>query len=207
MSSDAPHASILTNVAKHIPLSNHEKNSFTNLLQFRRITKKSLILKEGEICDAIYYIHKGAFRAFYRDSETHESVVMFGIDDWWITDMFSFASKEPAMLHIEAMEESEIFALKKESFDQLLETIPKFERFFRIIFQNSYIREQLRTVQNLSMTAAQRYAYFTKKYPLQVQRISQKYIASYLGMTPEFLSAIRKKKAVDEPDLRKKRNN
>jgi CRP-like cAMP-binding protein len=195
MTSDVLHASILHNVAKHIHLNDQEKDYFTTLLQYKAVPKRTLILKEGELCEAIHYIHKGAFRAFFRDAEGHESDVMFGIDDWWITDLLSFVTREPAMLHIEAMEEGELFALKRESLDQLFETVPKFERFFRIIFQNSYIREQLRTVQNLSMNAAQRYEYFTKKYPLQVQRIPQKYIASYLGMTPEFLSVIRKKKS------------
>jgi CRP-like cAMP-binding protein len=187
------HSCILRNVAKHISLDEREKNLFTSFLTHQKVKKKELILNEGDVCNSISYIHKGAFRAFYRDKESRESDVMFGIDDWWITDMYSFATGKPAMLHIEAVEDSEIFGLKKEKLDQLFDDVPKFEKLFRIIMQNSYIREQLRTVQNLSMTARERYDNFMKKYPEHAQRIPQKYIASYLGMTPEFLSSIRKK--------------
>ena len=187
------HSLILRNVAKHISLDEREQNLFTSLLAHQSVRKKESILKEGEVCNCINYIHKGVFRAFYRDKEGRESDVMFGIDDWWITDMFSFATGSPAMLHIEAIEDCEVFCLKKKNLDQLFKEVPKFERFFRIIMQNSYIREQLRTMQNLSMTARERYENFLKKYPQHAQRIPQKYIASYLGMTPEFLSSIRKK--------------
>ena len=100
----------------------------------------------------------------------------------------------PAMLHIEAVEKSEVLQLSKNNLDKLLLEVPKFERFFRIIFQNAYIREQLRTIQNLSLTAAERYEKFIFKYPAVIQQVPQKQIASYIGVTPEFLSTIRSKR-------------
>lgn len=183
---------IFRNICRHIELNEDERSFFISLLSCKTIGRRKFILEEGQICDRINYIHHGAFRAFYRDAESHESMVMFGIDDWWITDMYSFTTREPAMLHIEALEESVIIELTREAFDQLLVKVPKFERFFRIIMQNSYVREQVRMLQNLSLTAAERYEQFLKKYPAVAQRIPQKHIASYLGITPEFLSAIRK---------------
>jgi CRP-like cAMP-binding protein len=118
---------------------------------------------------------------------------MLAIDDWWVTDMYSYVMGKPAMLHISAIEDTSVFQLPKDDLEILFLKVPKFERFFRILMQNAYIREQLRVIQNLSMSAEERYLNFLKKYPLLVQRISQKQIASYLGVSPEFLSTVRKR--------------
>ena len=118
---------------------------------------------------------------------------MLAVDDWWITDMYSFTSGKPAMQVVGAIEDTAIFQLQKNDFDLLLVKIPAFERFFRILMQNAYIREQLRVIQNLSMPAEERYLNFLKKYPQLVQRVTQKQIASYIGVSPEFLSAMRKR--------------
>ena len=118
---------------------------------------------------------------------------MFAVADWWITDMPCFISQSPAMIHIEAITKSYVLQLTKEDMDSLCTKIPKFERFFRILMQNAYIREQLRILQNLSMPAEVRYSNFLKKYPKIALQVTQKNIASYLGITPEFLSAIRSK--------------
>jgi CRP-like cAMP-binding protein len=123
---------------------------------------------------------------------------MFAINDWWITDMYSFASGQPAMLNIDAIEDSTVFELLKTDLDELYIKAPKFARFFRIIMQNAYIREQLRIIQNLSMPAEERYQSFLKKYPQFTERVPLKQIASYLGITPEFLSVLRKKAARGE---------
>jgi CRP-like cAMP-binding protein len=108
--------------------------------------------------------------------------------------MFAFATGEPAMQNIIAIEESCVLQLKKTDLDKLYIEVPKFERFFRILMQNSYIREQVRVLQNLSLTAEARYTIFINKYPKLMQHVSQKQIASYLGITPEFLSTLRKNK-------------
>lgn len=107
--------------------------------------------------------------------------------------MPSFVSENPAMITIEAITKSSILQLTKPDMDALLNDVPKFERYFRILMQNAYVREQLRVLQRLSMPAEVRYANFIKKYPDLVQQVPQKNIASYLGITPEFLSAIRAK--------------
>ena len=120
---------------------------------------------------------------------------MFALQDWWVTDMYCFINVQPAMLNIVALEQSEILQISKTNFELLVKELPKFERFFRVIFQNAYIREQLRTIQNLSLTAAERYEQFIVKYPVVLQQVPQKQIASYLGITPEFLSTIRSKRA------------
>ena len=119
---------------------------------------------------------------------------MFAVKDWWVTDMYCFINTLPAMLTIEAIEESTVYQLKKNDLEKLYQTVPQFERFFRILMQNAYIREQLRVVQNLSMTAEERYDIFIGKYPEVATKVKQKQIASYLGITAEFLSMIKRKK-------------
>jgi CRP-like cAMP-binding protein len=140
-------------------------------------------------------VHAGALRSYCLAKEGKESTIMFAVADWWVTDMYCFLNNQPAMMHIEAIEDSCIFQLSKENFDKLFTQVPKFERFFRILMQNAYTREQLRIIENLTLSAEARYDRFLNKYPQVVQQVTQKQIASYLGITPEFLSAIRKKKS------------
>jgi CRP/FNR family transcriptional regulator, anaerobic regulatory protein len=187
------YSNILKNISKHIALDERETDYFTSLLGYTEVSKKKLLLKEGDACSTITYVNTGALRAYYLDQEDNESIIMFALDDWWVTDMHAFVMEQPSMLTIDALEDSTIFQLKKKDLDVLYIKVPKFERFFRILMQNSYVREQLRVIQNLSLPAEKRYALFIKKYPQVIQRIPLKYIASYLGITPEFLSVIRKK--------------
>ncbi|MNR00175.1 Transcriptional activator protein Anr [compost metagenome] len=185
------HELILKNISKHITLTAEEEAYFLALLKPKQVSKKDFILKEGQICKEINFVESGTLRAFYLDKAGKESTIMFAVADWWVTDMFCFVNEQAAMLNIEAIEDSCILQLQKEDLDRLYIEVPKFERFFRIIMQNAYIREQLRVIQELSLSAEERYHNFLIKYPKVAQQVRQKQIASYLGITPEFLSMIR----------------
>ena len=189
------HDLILHNIGKHVDLDKEEIAYFISLLKPRQLAKKNFILKEGQVCKYISFVDSGTLRAYYLDKEGRESTIMFAITDWWITDMYCFINRLPAMLHIEAVENSNIYQLQKDHLDNLLLKVPKFERFFRVLMQNAYIREQLRVIQNLSLTAEERYDNFLSKYPQVAKKVTQKQIASYLGITPEFLSTIRGNKS------------
>ena len=189
------HDLILTNIARHIKLDEQEIDYFTSLLIFKEIPRKQLILQEGQPCNFISYVHSGALRAFYIGKEGKESTIMFAVKDWWVTDMFCFLNSKPAMMNIEAIADSCIFQLDQKKFQRLFDEVPKFERFFRILMQNAYTREQLRIIENLSMTAEARYDSFLVKYSHIAKAITQKQMASYLGITAEFLSAIKKRKS------------
>ena len=188
------YAQLLKNIGKHISLNKKEENYFISLLKEQEIKKKEFVLREGQLCKNISYVISGTLRAYYLDKEGRESTIMFAIADWWITDMACFIDEQSAMMFIEAIENSSVFLLQKDDLDKLYIEIPKFERFFRIIMQNAYIREQLRVMQNLSLSAEERYYSFLAKYPQIVKQVTQKQIASYLGITPEFLSMVRGKK-------------
>ncbi|SMO66463.1 cAMP-binding domain of CRP or a regulatory subunit of cAMP-dependent protein kinases [Chryseobacterium rhizoplanae] len=184
---------ILKNISRHISLTNQEKSYFLSLLKEKKVAKKELILQQQQSCKEINFVQTGILRAFHMDTTGKESTIMFAISDWWITDMYCFINQKPAMLNIEALEDSSVLQLQKDHLDNLYHKVPKFERFFRIMMQNAYIREQLRTIENLSLPAEERYYNFLQKYPEAVKRIRQKQIASYLGITPEFLSLIKSK--------------
>ena len=189
------HDLILSNISKHISLDQEEISWFVSIIRQQQVSKKEFILREGQICKNISFVHSGILRAYYLDREGKESTIMFAMEDWWITDMFCFINQLPAMLNIAAVENGCIFQLQKSDLDDLYFKVPKFERFFRIIMQNAYIREQLRVIQNLSLPAEERYNNFLAKYPQVAKNVTQKQIASYLGITPEFLSAIRGNKS------------
>jgi CRP-like cAMP-binding protein len=188
------HDLILQNIAKHIALNNEEIDYFTSHLAYKEIPKKTCLLSEGQACKYLSYVHSGALRSYCLDKEGKQSTIMFAVADWWLTDMYCFLNEKPAMMFIETVENSSVFQLSRENFAKLFNVIPKFERFFRILMQNAYTREQLRIIENLTLSAEERYDRFLNKYPQVVKQVTQKQIASYLGITPEFLSAIRKKK-------------
>jgi CRP-like cAMP-binding protein len=186
-------AQILDNIQKHISVSATEKELVESLLVQQRVAKKEVLLAAGKVATDIHFVSGGVLRAYFTDLEGDQNIVMFAVNDWWITDMFSFSTGNPAQLTIDALEDSVVFSLSKANLELLFLKMPSFERFFRILMQNAYVREQSRIIQNLSMPAEERYRQFLKKYPQFAERITQKQIASYLGITPEFLSSIRKK--------------
>lgn len=189
------YALILANIAKHITLEEAEKLYFLSLLESKTLKSKEYILRENQPCNYINFVNSGTVRAYFLNQDGKESTIMFALPDWWVTDMYCFTKGQSAMLNIVTIEKSQILQLSKDNFDKLLVEIPKFERFFRVLFQNAYIREQLRVIQNLSLNATERYQNFVAKYPKVLQQVTQKQIASYLGITPEFLSIIRSKKS------------
>ena len=183
---------ILKNIGRHINLDSEETTLFQSMVNLKIIPKKTLLLSAGEPCRLLNYVHSGSLRAFYLDKDGKESTIMFAVVDWWVTDMYCFLNNKPAMMYIEALEDSCVLQLSKAHFDKLLFAIPKFEKFFRILMQNAYTREQLRVIENLSLPTENRYDSFLIKYPHIAKTLTQKQIASYLGVTPEHLSAVRK---------------
>jgi CRP-like cAMP-binding protein len=184
---------ILKNVAKHIQLDKTETDLYVSLLHPKAIKRKEFLLKTGDVCKTENFITKGCLRAYTIDENGFEHILMFGIEDWWIGDLYSFLTQTPATIYIDALEDTDILQISKHDLDTLFQQVPKFERFYRMIFQNALIAQRQRINQNLSFTAEQRYLNFIDRYPKMEQRLSQKHMASFLGITPEFLSMIKRK--------------
>lgn len=184
---------IIQNISRHIQLDKTETDFFISLLQSKKLKRKEFLLKPGDICKTENFIVKGCLRTYTIDNNGFEHIVMFGIEDWWVGDLFSFLTQRPATYFIDALEDTEVLQITKTNLDKLYERVPKFERFFRLILQNAFIAQQQRINQNLSFTAEQRYLDFISKHPNLEQRLSQKQVSAYLGITPVFLSMLRKK--------------
>ena len=184
---------ILANFATHITLNPSETVHVTAMLQHKSVAKNSSLLEPGKICRNIYFVDKGCLRIFNRDKNGAEHNIMFCPENWWGADMASFSGQSPAFYSIDALEDTEVLYFSYQALEQLYIEVPKLERFFRILVQNGFAFYQRRINSNLSKSAEARYAIFRKLYPKLEQRIAQKHIASYLGITPVFLSMIRKR--------------
>lgn len=183
---------ILENVQKHIILDDDEKKYFLSLLDFKKVKNKKVIHSEGSYCTNTIFVLNGCLRGFTIDKDGFEHILNFAPKDWWIGDLYSLLSQRPGIINIEAIEDSEVLLLNREKQEELYYKVPKFERFFRIIIEKSLVAYQQRIIDNLSLTAEERYIKFCKKYPMLINSISQKHIAAYIGITPEFLSKLRK---------------
>jgi len=190
---------IFKNVSRHIALDRNETEFFVSILEPKKLERKEVYLKAGTVCKHSAFVVDGALKSFTIDTEGKEHILSFAMADWWIADMYSYISRKPAILTIEAIADSEVLLLSYDNQQQLFKQVPKFERFFRILVENSLVANQQRLIDNLSSSAEERYLRFIKKYPTVPSCVPQHNIASYLGITPEFLSKIRgrlaKKKA------------
>lgn len=178
-----------------MPLEAEEINALKSVLKERTIKRRQFILQESDVCTQNTFVVEGCFRMYYSDDQGKEHNLQFAIENWWIGDIGSFHSGEPSKLFIEAIENSIILQIKKEDQLNLFEQYPKFNRIFRVLAENAIVSLQYRILHNISSTAEERYLDFVERYPHFFNRISNVQIASYLGVSPEFLSAIRKKLA------------
>jgi CRP/FNR family transcriptional regulator, anaerobic regulatory protein len=147
----------------------------------------------GEICTVSYFVNSGVLRSFNINDNIVEHVLHFACEGWWMGDMYSLLSQKPGNLFIEVLEDSVVVVLSKANQNQLYLEIPKLERFFRILTENSLVAHQERLIDNLSLSVEERFKKFCDKYPSLIQRVAQRHIASYIGVTPEFFSKLKKK--------------
>ncbi len=183
---------ILQNVKKRIQLTAKEEELFTQKLSKRILKKKEMFHREGEISNAVAFVNKGCLRSYFTDQNGFEHVLSFAIEDWWISDIYSATYRQPGRLNIEALEQTEIILLSNQDRELLFEQVPKFERFFRILMEKSMINMQQRLLENVSLPAYDRFVLFVERYPNLLGRVPQIHLAAYLGITPEFLSKIKK---------------
>ena len=178
-------------MARYIDLTIDEQEYFISLLRINKVRKRQAIVQPEFICKHRSYVFSGAMRAYLVDKSANEHTIAFAIDDWWISDYNSYIFQQPATLFVEALEDTTLVQLDYNAEQLLKETNPKFEKFFRIITERSFAFLQRRMLSNLSMSAEERYEDFMAKYPVVAQRVPQYALASYLGMSTEYLSKLR----------------
>ncbi len=181
----------IDNIEKYFTLSEAEKETILGLTKLKKIHKKEFLLQEGEVSKCSAFVLSGCLRSYFVDSNGFEHILQFAIEDWWITDMMSITTQTAANLNIDAIQDSELLILTRENQLELFEKCPKMEKYFRIITEKGMANIQTRLLENMSLPAVQRYKNLTKKYPKIVEKVPQKLIASFLGITPEFLSKLR----------------
>ena len=182
---------ILENIAKHVSLTAEEQALFLSKLETNIYKPKTILLNAGEICKHSYFVNSGILRSFNINDNIVEHVLSFACEGWWMSDMYSYFSQKPGQLFIEVLEEAEVVSLSKENQEQLFHDIPKLERFFRILIENSLVANQQRLMDNLSLPAEERFEKFCTKYGTLVHKVPQKQIASFIGVTPEFFSKMK----------------
>ncbi len=180
-------------IFKNTALTNAEKKFIHSKLERIELLKGSHLLQVGSRVDHQYYVVNGCLRTYFTDSLAKEHTIQFAIHDWWISDYTAFFSATTASFEIESLQDSVLYKLSKTNMDLLCAEIPKIETFFRKKMEGAFATFQKRIVSNLSQSAQERYLDFTATYPIIEQNIKNYHIASYLGITTESLSRIRKK--------------
>lgn len=190
MTQKESHKLILNNVGRFIDLTELEKQKYLSLLREIKLKKKAFLMRAGDITTYEYFITKGCLKVYTINENGAPHISMFAVEDYWTGDMASFMTKEPTRYFIKATEDSELLGISRTNYDLLFQEIPKFERFYRILYQRSLINYIRRSNYGISLTAEERYIAFKKKYPNIINRITQKDLAAYIGITPEFISKI-----------------
>jgi len=189
------YAEININASKYVPFTEDELAIFNALLKQKTIPKKHFLLRAGEVCNFEAFVVKGCLRKYYLDENGQEVIIQFAVENYWISDIASFAEQQPSGLFVETLEESTILYLNPSTKEELLHRVPKFERFYRKLVERNISVMQNRLHYSISKTAQEKYIDFLANYPTIPQRVAQHYIASYLGMSAEFLSKVRTKMA------------
>lgn len=193
LKSRADHSLLVENITGSIPLSDAEIDFFTSRLIHRKIRRRQYLLQAGDICRHYTFVRKGCLRLYNVDMNGVEHILQFAPEDFWVADIGSFHQETPTLLYIEALEPSEVLQITKSDLMETFLNYPSFDRVFRIMMENAFIGLQKRVLQNISSTAEERYLTFVENFPQLVNRIPQTQIAAYIGITPEFLSKIRRK--------------
>ncbi len=182
-----------TNLERKIQLTAGEFDLFYTKFTPLSYRKKEHLLHTGEICDAYFFITEGLVKSYYHDEKGKEHITAFAIENWWVTDLEGFFTKRPSKLNIQALEETRVLAIQYKELHQVFEDIPSLNVFFRIQMQNMVMALQRRHHFYMKLDGKERYDFLVKTLPDFVQRVPQYMLASYLELTPEYLSELRKK--------------
>jgi CRP-like cAMP-binding protein len=180
-------------INKKVALTEEDKALIRTYLLPKKVRRKQYLLQEGDICKNIFFVEKGALREYTVDENGREHILQFALEGWAISDLFSFLTGEPATYTIDAIEDSELVLISRSSHDEMLLKIPKYETFTRLNITGAYLAMQRRLTSTAVATVEERYEAFISLYPQIAERVPQHMIASYLGLTPETLSRVRKR--------------
>lgn len=179
-------------INSYVSLAPEEETILLSKASHRKYLKGQYVVQQGDICKYSGFIISGCTRTFYVDDDGQEHIVMFSKENWWASEIGSFVTQTPSDYNVQCIENTELIQLSYSDQEALFKEIPKLERFFRLILEKAFVASQKRIITSFSLTAKEQYLNFKKQYPKLEQRIPQYMVASYLGISKEFLSRIKK---------------
>ena len=180
-------------INRFVPLIQSEEEILNSFAKPKIVKRKEILLSNGDVSRSLYFVEKGCLRMYFINDKSAEQITQFALEGWWLTDFFSFMDNTPSDYFIPTIEASKLISIDRQAFDNLLEAIPKLERYFRIIMQKNLAASQLRAKYLYEMSKEEFYNHFRSNFPEFMQRVPQYMVASYLGLTPEYVSELRKK--------------
>lgn len=183
----------LEHINRKVPLTEEDRAIIKTYLTPKKVRRKQYLLQEGDVCKNIFFVEKGALREYSLDESGREHILQFALEGWAISDLYSFLTGEPATYTIDAIEDSELVMVSKSAHEELLKKVRSYETFTRLNITGAYLAMQRRLTSTISATLEERYEAFVALYPHIAERVPQHMIASYLGLTPETLSRVRKR--------------
>jgi CRP-like cAMP-binding protein len=182
----------ITHISKHITLNTEEIAILAEHLKYKEFKRNAFLLHENEVCKCLTFVISGCVKVYSTNNKGNEHVIDFCIEEWWADDLYSLLTHTQSKFNIKAIENTQVLQISKNNLELLYQKIPKLEKFFRILFQNAYIAQREQINITVSTSAEERYQLFLAKKPYANKRFSQKDIASYLGVTPQFFSTMKK---------------
>lgn len=186
------------NIKKDVTVSELQLDVICNYFEPSSVSKNNMLLVQGQLCKFEGFVKNGCFRVYTIDKKGNENTLYFAAKGWWLMDLDSFMNHAPSVLNIQALEDSEVLLISKTDKELLYQEVPVVERLFRIMSQKAIIAWQRRLVRNHCLTAKERYEHFVNTYPSIVSKLTDRQISSYLGITHEFLSKIKRKQLTEK---------
>ena len=186
-------SNLIKHISKYIELDDTSIQVLNTYFKPITCKKKEFLLKEGQVCRSLHFVEKGCLRMYFVNDKTTEQITQFAMENWWISDFFSFTDNKPTPYFIQTVIKSEILSIDNIAFEAMLKKLPQMERYFRIIMQRAVAASQLRIKYMRELSKEEFYIHFCTSFPEFAQRVPQYMIASYLGLTPEYVSELRKK--------------
>ncbi len=184
---------LISHIRQKVDLTELQADALQSYFIHKKLSRKEFLLKDGNACQYLTFVSRGMLKAYFSDEKGHDRINMFAFEGWWISDFNSFLHQEKAVLNIDAIEESELLMISLENYEELTLKIPVMDRYFRILYQKSLVVKDDRLIVSNNFSAEEKYLHLVRKHPEMTQRLSHSLIASYLGLTPETVSRIRKK--------------
>ena len=185
---------LIAHIKTYVPLSEEESEEILGFFDYHSLKKKEMLLAAEKKCDTLFFVAKGCLQLYFVDGLGNPKTSQFAIENWWLTDFLAFQYQRESNFYVETVEKSKILSITFSKHQELLEKFPKMEKYFRNIYQTAYGAALMRFMHNSSLSKEEMFLMFRDSFPEFVQRVPQYLLASFLGLTPEYLSEIKKKR-------------